>query len=527
MRTRALLVLALSLLLSVYSNVPSVLLAQGPATATPMPQMATLSQEMQPNNRFSQANPIAANGTVSGTIDPVGEHDWFKFSADTPGALNLVITSVASNMNYAVQVWTANKDVLAGWQSAPRAGADTDATVDLPQAGVYYLELADSGDSAASAQPYQLQTTLIPANDSFGANNSFATAAPLTLNTAQNGFIFPRGEHDWFMFNVDTPGALHVLITSVAPSMNYAFQMWTDNKDGLTGWQGAPRAGADTDVTVDLPRGGVYYLELADSGDSADSTQPYQLQANFTAAPDVFGANNSFANAAALTLDVGQQGFIFPRGEHDWFSFQVPGRSLAHVLITKVPAELQLSFQTWNANKDVIAGWQGAPRAGADAEATLDLPKGGTYYLEVAQSGDSARSLQPYTLQISVMPGVDADEYNDRFANARPIALNADSSGSIVPHGYHGWYRVDIPGPGTLNVSLTRNPASMNMVGQVWNADKAVVCGWQGAPRAGADAQFTCPVKEGGSYYLEVADSGDAHSSPDAYHVTVVFSKPS
>ncbi len=485
-----------------------------------------VTQEVEPNNRFSQANLIAA-GTVAGTIDPKGDHDWLRYVADTPGALHILVTSVAQEMNYAVQVWTANKDVLANWATAPRNGADTEVTVDLPKAGTYHLELAHNGDGAAPAQPYQLSTTFTPTDDVFGPNNSFADAAPLTPGMPQSAFLFPKGEHDWFKVAVDTPGALHLVVTSVADNMNYALQAWTADKDVLMNWVTAPRNGADTDATIDLPKAGTYYLELAQNGDGADSTQAYQLQTTFAPTDDAFGSNNSFADAAQLKLDVPEQAFIFPKGEHDWFSFQAPGRSQAHILITNVPADLQPAFQVWTGSKDVLANWQVAPRAGADGEATVDLPKGGTYYLEVAHNGDGARSTQPYTAQVSVTPGVDADQYNNSFATARPIGLGADVAGSIVPRGYHGWYRVDVPGPGTLNVTVSHNPATLTMAAQVWNMDKDTVCSWQGAPRAGADVQFTCPVNEPGSYFIEVAQNGDGLSSPDAYHLTAVWSKPS
>lgn len=531
MRICVMLVAALSLLLGLVLCAPAPLSAQGatPAaeTATPIAAPETpVSREVEPNNRFSQANPIAPTGTVAGTIDPIRDHDWYQLSIDTPGRLRVLITAVPADMNYAFQVWTADKEVSAGWQSASQPGTDTDVNVDLPDAGTYFLELAQSNDNAASAQPYQLQTTFTAAIDDFVGNNSFLDAAPLIPGTPQQACIFPRGEHDWYKLSVDTPGELHVVVTPVITYMNYALQAWNANKDVIQGWQGAPQDGTDTDVIVDVPKAGNYYLELAQSNDNAASVQSYQLKTTFTPTADVFGANNSFADAAPLAPDSPQLAYIFPRGEHDWFTFQSPGRAQARVLISRVPADLTPAFQVWTANKDVLLGWQTTSAPGMDADVTFDLPKAGTFYLELAQNNDSGRSTQPYTLQVTVTPAVDGAEYNDRFTRARTIGIGGETIGAIVPRGYHGWYRVDVSSPGTLSLSFARNPANLAMAAQVWNRDKDVVCGWQNASAAGADARFTCPINEAGTYYVETADSGDAHSSPDGYHLTVDFSQP-
>ncbi len=357
-------------------------------------------------------------------------------------------------------------------------------------------------------------------------NDRFSQANPIAPSGTVSGAIDPLRDHDWYRLTVESAGELRVFVTNVAPDMEIVVQLWNANYDLLVGWQGPPRPGADTDLIFDLPGPGTYYLEVAESRDDVASAQPYSLQTTFTPAADPGEPNNRFADPTSLTPGSPIQATIFPTRDHDWYSFQVPGRSQVRVLITQVPQDMEMVFQVWNANKDLLLSWQGPPRPGADTDITFDLPGAGTYYLEVAESRDDGRSTQPYTLQITVVPAVDAGEDNDIFMNAQPLQLSQEVQGSILPPRDHDWYQLEIPAPGTLNVSITYNPPELDMVCQVWNADKRVVCGWQGAPRLGADAEIACALEEPGIYYLEVADGRDDASSPEAYHLVATVSSP-
>ncbi len=113
----------------------------------------------------------------------------------------------------------------------------------------------------------------------------------------------------------------------------------------------------------------------------------------------------------------------------------------------------------------------------------------------------------PYTLSFDISPAVDPLENNDRYADALPIAAGAEVTDSIFPQNDTDWYQLTVPTPGTLQVSITDYPSELDMVARVYNADKALVCDWQGPPRAGEDTNFTCELGEAGPHYIEVADS--------------------
>jgi hypothetical protein len=339
-----------------------------------------------------------------------------------------------------------------------------------------------------------------------------------------SGAIDPGGDHDWYAFIVSSEGELSLVFTGVAEDAEIVARGWNANKDVLLNWQSPPRPGGDTDFILDLPEAGTYYLEVAESGDNG--TSPYNLQATFTATPDPGERNNRFADAAPLTPGAPFQGYMMPTGDHDWYSFDVEGRAQVHALVSNVSEELEMVFRVFTPNKDVLLNWQSPPRPGGDTDVIFDVPRAGRYYLEVAESGDNARSTQAYTLLVEPTLATDATEDNDLFMTAQPISMGAGVVGSILPAGDHDWYRLDNLAPGTLGVSIVNNPENLDVVARVFDAEKNVVCNWQSPPREGGDTVFPCDLKEAGNYYIEVADGGNNASSPAAYNLTASAGAP-
>ena len=355
-------------------------------------------------------------------------------------------------------------------------------------------------------------------------NNGFSEPNIIAASGSVSGAIDPAGDHDWYRLTVESEGELSLLFTGVAEEAEIVARGWNANKDVLLDWQSPPRPGGDTDFIFDLPRAGTYYLEVAESSDNG--TSPYSLQATFTAAPDPGERNDSFADAAPLTPGDPFQGYMMPVRDHDWYSFDVEGRAQVHALISNVAEELDMVLRVWNSNKDVLLDWQSPPRPGGDTDVIFDVPRAGRYYLEVADGSDNGRSTQAYTLLVELTLATDATEDNDIFMKAQPISLGGAVTGSILPTRDHDWYRLDSLAPGTLGVSIVNNPADLDVVARVWNADKDVACDWQSPPREGGDTVFECPLKEAGNYYIEVADGGDNRSSPAPYTLTAGAGAP-
>lgn len=478
--------------------------------------VAVIEHEQEPNDRYAIANPIAASGRVSGTIDPVRDVDLFRLEVPRAGELAVRIDDVAPELAIAFRVHDAERRINTDWQRPLRAGAETVGFADLPRGGVYFLELRQSGDDAASSQPYALDTTFTPVAEAWGPNDSPATAATLTLGAPVLATILPASDVDWYRVQVDHRGEMHLRIDQVPQALTIVARVWNAERRVLHDWMRPLRAGADNDVRFDLPAPGEYLLEVRDN-DRARSPQPYRLTASFTPVDDAAEPNDTFGTAHPTVLGEAIRETILPHRDADWFRFDIPGRSRLEVSITEVAPELDLVMRVWNDDNRVHHDWIRPLRAGADTVGVIEFALAGRYYLEVRDGGDDARSSEPYLLTTQLTTVVDLHDQNDSIGRADPIRLGAPVQGTILPVRDRDWYRVAVDRVTQLHVQLSGGPSDMTLAFRVWNADNRVVLDWQRGLSAGSEVVGAADVREPGFYFIEVAAAGDASSSTAPY----------
>lgn len=478
--------------------------------------VGVVTREQEPNDSFAQADPIAPSGSVTGTIDPVRDVDFFRLEVPRAGELAVHIGNVAPELAIGFRVHDADRRVSTNWQRPLREGAETIGFADLPRGGEYFLELRHSGDNAASSQPYVLETTFTPVAEAWPPNDSPATAAPLTLSVPVLATILPAGDVDWYRVQVDHRGEMQLRIDQVPAELTMVARVWDADRRVLHNWMRPLRAGADNDMTFDLPRAGEYFLEVRDN-DRERSAQPYRLTADFTPVDDSAEPNDSIGTAYPIVLGEDVRETILPRGDVDWFRFDIPGRSRLAVTITDVAPELDLVMRVWDDDNRVYHNWIRPLRAGADTEAVIDFALAGRYYLEVRDDGNDARSTQPYLLRTRLTPVVDLHDQNDSIGRADPIRLGSPVQGTILPAGDRDWYRLAVDGDTRLHIHLSGGPPDMTLTFRVWNADNRVVLNWQRAPDAGSEVAGEIDVDEPGFYFIEVAASESADSSTLPY----------
>lgn len=478
----------------------------------------------EPNNAFGVATPLALGQPFAANILPGGDGDWYAVDVDHQGELQVAITGVPQEMDVDYRVWNGNKDVISDWFRPLAKGGDTQGAVDLPEAGRYYLEVAAGDGSQRSVQPYTIAATFTAAGDQSEPNNSFLDAAVLLFDQPLPANILPRGDYDWFKINVDHHGELQIDITEVPADMAVDFRVWNANKDVLSDWFRPLAKGGATQGIFDLPAPGDYYLEVAADDGNQRSVQPFKILAHFTPAVDALEPNNNFGTATAFGLDRQAQINILPRGDADWFYFDVPQLGAATITASKVPAELEIVFRVWNANKDVVSDWFRPLAAGGDTTGVVDLAPG-RYYLELAENNGDARSVQPFTLATGFVAAVDAPDENGTLASATPIELDKTIVGNILPRGDADWYVVEIPVTGTLYTAITNVAPELDMVYRVWNAQESVIADWVVPEGLGKNTLGSATIAEPGRFFIEVRDSYDDARSSQPYWLLASMSE--
>ena len=465
--------------------------------------------EAEPNNSYGKADRVPATGRISGRISPRGDADWYRIQLRHHGELSLLATDIADDIDLVFRVWNGEKHTVSSWFAPLRKGGETEGLFDAPAAGLYFIEVRDSRDDAASARPYSLNLSFRPSVDRLEPNNSFGAASQVTTGRTWKANILPKGDSDWYRFPVHRHGELKVLITRVPEDLDVSLRVWDSHKHAVSGWYTPLKAGGETEAVFDIPAPGSYFIEVRDGRDDARSIDPVDVSLLFRPSADSFEPNNDFGTATSVALGESVAAAILPKGDSDWYGFTVDEQGALDVAVTRVPPELDVSFRLWNAEKHAITNWYNPLKAGGDATATLDLKYPGRYALEVRDGRDDARSIDPYTLHLAFTPTQDLYEPNDSFGTASPIKLGAPVRGTILPRGDADWYRISTQRPGDLFIRITGIPPDLDIVVRAWNTEKHTISGWQSPLNKGGDTQGTVVLPAAGDYLLEVRDGRD------------------
>lgn len=357
----------------------------------------------EPNNSFGRASEVGPDADFYASILPKGDSDWVMFEVPRRGALSVAVTDVPPDIDVVFRAYDGNSSAISGWVAPLRAGADTLGVIDVHGTGRHYLEFRDSGDDAANPAEFHVQLQYDPGDD-YEPSESIAQAAAVDPTTQLFANILPKGDHDWYVFEVDHPGISHVKIGNSPPNLDLTFRVYNRERSAITGWFAPLRVGAENVAIVDLPITGRYYLELVDGRDDERSAQQYSLELEYVRA-DRYESNNSFGRAADIAVGQPVQGSILPKGDHDWYAFEVGQQGEYEVAVTNVPLDLDIHYRLYNANAGALSGWVAPLRAGADTVEKLKIPASGRYLLEVVDGGDDARSEEKYTLTVSPASG--------------------------------------------------------------------------------------------------------------------------
>lgn len=107
----------------------------------------------EPNNEAVIAKTISLNSTITATILPKDDHDYYAVDVNTSGRWTINVTEQPQNMHIGLGVYPATG---GSWLSDISEKGDNKLVVDLPSAGKYILR-ATEVNRKRSVLPYKLQ----------------------------------------------------------------------------------------------------------------------------------------------------------------------------------------------------------------------------------------------------------------------------------------------------------------------------------------------------------------------------------
>ena len=481
-------------------------------------RFAAASDPYEPNGTIGRAAAVPTTAQFRPAIWPRGDADWFKLWVGEPGLLSIRASAVPENLDVAIRLWTLDGAIVKDWQVPPRPGGETVLEAELPEPGIYAVEMADSYSDQASTQTFDLAFAFKPVGDAIEPNNAFGLAAHRAATGRDRIAIFPRGDTDWLSLDVDHPGELKLVASGSPQNLDIQLRVWNANKDLVKDWTGPLRAGGDVETFADLPAPGRYFIEVADGYSDQGSSELFELATVFTPQPDQYEPNNGMASAAQLTPGGEILFNILPRGDVDWFRVEAPTSGELRVEIDEGPDNLDLHYRVWSADRQLLHDWVAPYRKGGLTEGVADLPRAGSYFIEVSDGYSDERSIRHAVLRTQLTPTDDPLEPNDSYGAAKPLRSGEAHKAYILPRGDVDWFAVEAAAAGELSVVVDEVDPALDIFVRLWDTD-GNAGQWIGPPRPGGVTEARLPIAKAGTYRLEVADGNSDQRSANPFRI--------
>lgn len=222
--------------------------------------------EFEPNDQRSDATPHELE-SISGTISPAADQDWYKISASSGlrAILRVELTGVPG-MDLALSLrdelgaeilavdnmGKEQPEVLTGWGVDGRE--------------LHLVVTEKSGKRADARQGYELSKRLIAHQPGleWEPNDSTGTLQAVKVGESVDGYFAPKGDRDWYEFNLYQKGVVELDLTGVinaAPTLTLFDQEGAELASASAAKPGDPVA-----LTKELDRGTyLVRLSLADA----------------------------------------------------------------------------------------------------------------------------------------------------------------------------------------------------------------------------------------------------------------------
>ncbi|MBI5202970.1 MAG: hypothetical protein HY925_15370 [Elusimicrobia bacterium] len=172
--------------------------------------------EFEPNDQRSEATPFEAD-SIGGTIAPAADADWYRLAAatETKVVVRAELTA-AAGMDLVLQVMDDVGNPLA---TVDNMGKDQpEVLTGFGARSEQYLVVTEkTGRKGDSKQTYTLSRTMTPwqAGLEYELNDSSKTAQAINPGESVDGYFAPKGDADFYEFNVYQKGAVLLELTGV------------------------------------------------------------------------------------------------------------------------------------------------------------------------------------------------------------------------------------------------------------------------------------------------------------------------
>lgn len=287
--------------------------------------------EVEPNNSLIEATLIPLATNITGTINPAGDNDFYKFEITQPGVVSIRVFNVPANIDMDYQFFNENDISVA--TANYNDGENFVAEGLLCNPGTYKFRL---GDNEGSPAQYTVRVDF-DITDVYECNNSLPEASLISLGTIINASIQSANDNDYYKFCITEPGVINVTVSNVPSNIDMDFNIFDINQQQI--FSANFGDGQSFSLPFLLCQAGCYYLRLADNeGNPAQYT--LLVTQDIT---DQYECNQDLNNASPITCNTPVVGSINPANDVDCYEVTLTQPDIITAQVINVPANQNLT----------------------------------------------------------------------------------------------------------------------------------------------------------------------------------------
>lgn len=478
--------------------------------------------ETEPNNRLGDAGILPPSGSVTGTLEPSNDEDWFQVTVSEPGRLTVSVEAPPANLRAHLALYGRHAEWLGVYAAAINDGDDLHLTRDLAEPGTYFLRLRDTQGRSIPAS-YTLASRHEPAPDPNEPNDVIGTATLIQKPTAE-ARIFPSGDEDWFRIFCPTDSRLGLeLITPSA--MNGEVALYDPDYAWIGVWASAVNPGDPVYLNHAIRRPGLYHVRVRDTR-GGGHLATYRLTVSggspgFLPTAPPFSTenevNDTLGSATPIAAGTSISGSLSGNSDADWYVLTPATPGQLTLAILETPASIALRAQFFDASGRAQVGSE-ASHAGDVFSLTQDLHSAERVFLRITAASPGTDP-GPYRFSTKLLPVVDPFESNDRSGDSTPMAAVNQLTGFLFPAGDEDWFGIHVSQAGELQVLLSNLPGTLTPHLRLLDLSRSTLGSIAGSP--GTDLRLATTVANPGTYLIRVTDAG-GNASTGSYTLTVL-----
>ncbi|MFQ5560650.1 MAG: hypothetical protein ACE5FU_08710 [Nitrospinota bacterium] len=324
------------------------------------------------NDTRSNASDPGDISSISGSLDYLGDKDWYRVSVPAnqtgPSVIYLEFDdSLTSDLDYLVRLVDPDDNVLLSHVFRGRSGRYS-TRIKVPPGDNYFVVEPAGGEYITEKAPYSASITIVSdADEGEGVGNDINDAVMVKSGEPVTGKIAFRGDEDWYKVSVDRTNAqiLELFFDAGISDAEYDVQIMRDDVVKRVFDANGGDSPTSLSTSIFIPADGTsgnatYLIKVADyQGDNGDNVQ-YTLQVNLVSVPGSLPAPASSGHVGAFYY-------------HEVDERQDSTRSLVDLIsnaITRKDFPVNTTLLDPSSDKAIITPAKG----GTSAKTTIEFP---------------------------------------------------------------------------------------------------------------------------------------------------------